>query len=71
MVHIKIKENSKKAKAFIEFARTMEFVEFVETDDLQGTNTKISKKQFLSDFKKSVEEVKQGKTKPIRNLHGK
>jgi len=60
MVHIKIKENSKQAKAFIEFARTMSFIEFVEEQKKEKILNEI--REGLKDGKKMRDGKKRKKT---------
>lgn len=60
MVHIKIKENSKQAKAFIEFARTMSFIEFVEEQKKEKILNEI--REGLKDVKKMRDGKKRKKT---------
>lgn len=50
METIKIKGNTQAAKKFIEFAKTMSFVEFVK---------KSPKKKILSEIEKGLKEVKK------------
>ena len=50
MVYLKIKENTQQAKAFIELAKTMSFIEFVELD---------KKNKLLSEIESGLKEVKQ------------
>jgi len=49
MKYIRIKENSAQAKAFIDFARTLSFVQFIEIKEIKG-NLKILTKQEKEDF---------------------
>jgi hypothetical protein len=66
MVTIKIKENSKQAKMFVEYAKTLSYVEFLETPIQQNKKALSSKeKTFLNRLKKTALEMKQlssGKT---------
>ncbi len=39
MKYIRIKENSAQAKAFLEFIKTMPFVDFIEEEDLPNSTT--------------------------------
>jgi hypothetical protein len=68
MLQIRIKENTSQGKAFAEFVKTLPFVEIVD----EGQAKSLSKQQLLDDFAQSVREVKERKTKPLKNLlHGK
>jgi len=40
MIYLKVKENSTQAKIFIEFARTMSFIDVVEEDCVEENSTK-------------------------------
>ncbi|WP_396167570.1 hypothetical protein [Flavobacterium sp.] len=66
MVTIKIKENSKQAKMFVEYAKTLSYVEFLETPIQQNKKTlSLKEKKFLNKLKKTAIEMKQlssGKT---------
>lgn len=57
MVTVRIKENSKQAKAFIELIKTFEFVEFVEEFGKPiGSRNKVEKiydKEFVAMVKKA------------------
>ncbi|GEM_PF-1977289 len=62
MLYIAIKENTMQGKAFAEFVKTLPFVDIVEKE----STAKMSKKEFLDDFKQSMKEVKlmqEGKIK--------
>ena len=64
MVTIKIKENSKQAKLFLEYIKSLSFVEIVST----SVTTSNKKKALLSDIEKGLQEVKsirEGKLKPL------
>ncbi|SHN64388.1 hypothetical protein SAMN05444395_103112 [Flavobacterium fryxellicola] len=64
MVTIKIKQNSKQAKLFLEYVKTLSFVEVLNTS---GTSSN-KKEKLLSDIEKGLQEVKsirEGKTKPL------
>ncbi len=39
MKYVRIKENSAQAKAFLEFIKTMPFVDFIEEEDLPNSTT--------------------------------
>jgi hypothetical protein len=64
MLYIKIKENTKQAKLFIQYIKTLPFVEFINIKD----SDKITKEQFIADIKTSLTEVKEKKTKPLKRL---
>jgi hypothetical protein len=64
MVTIKIKQNSKQAKLFLEYVKTLSFVEVLNTSDTSSNK----KETLLSDIEKGLKEVKsirEGKTKPL------
>jgi hypothetical protein len=63
MTTIRINERTKQAKAIINMLKTFDFVEVVEEKE-----TKLTKSKFLNDFKKSLKEVKEKKTKPLSGL---
>lgn len=65
MVHLFLKENSSQALAFLEYARTLPFVE-IRTDD--ENETRLTKDQFLSKFEESLKQVKENKTISINEL---
>ena len=52
MVTVRIKDNTKQAKLFLEYLKSLSFVEFI--DEVDEKNIK-----FTNDIKKSLEEVKQ------------
>jgi hypothetical protein len=63
MVTIKIKENSLQAKLFLEYVKSLSFVQFV---DVESPSKK--KKKMISDIEKGLEEVKNirtGKSKAL------
>ena len=63
MVTIKIKENSLQAKLFLEYVKSLSFVQFV---DVESPSKK--RKKMMSDIEKGLEEVKNiraGKSKPL------
>lgn len=64
MLLVKIKENTQQARLFAQYIKTLPFVEVVD----QENNVQISKNQFLDDFKTSLKEVKQKKSKTLNNL---
>lgn len=66
MAYLRIKENSKQGKLMLEYLKTMPYVDILEEND--EIIKRISKNEFLSDFRKSIKEVKEKKTKSIRNL---
>ena len=64
MVTIKIKQNSKQAKIFLEYVKTLSFVEVIETTESCLKN----KESLLSDIENGLREVKkirEGKIKPL------
>lgn len=68
MLYLRITENSQQARAFAQYIKTLPFVEIVEQDD----DTTLTKEQLLADIRKSFEDVKAHRTKPIKELlHGK
>ncbi len=64
MLYLKVKENTQQAKAFAEYIKTLPFVEVIEVEEF----TTITKEQFIADLKTSLQEVKEGKTKPLKKL---
>lgn len=64
MVTIKIRENSQQAKLFLEYVKSLSFVQFIDTVESNSSKTK----KMLSDIEKGLEEVKNirtGKSKPL------
>ena len=64
MVTIKIKQNSKQAKLFLEYVKTLSFVEIVAT----SSSSSSRKDGFVADIEKGLQEVKdirEGKVKPL------
>ena len=64
MVTIKIKQNSKQAKLFLDYVKTLSFVEVIETTESCAEN----KESLLTDIEKGLTEVKkirEGKIKPL------
>ena len=64
MVTIKIKQNSKQAKLFLDYVKTLSFVEVIETTESCLEN----KESLLSDIENGLREVKkirEGKIKPL------
>lgn len=55
MVTIKVKENSKQAKLFLEYIKTLSFVEFVETS-LTKVNC-LSMDEIVDECKKSRKKI--------------
>jgi len=55
MVTIKVKENSKQAKLFLEYIKTLSFVEFVETS-LTKVNY-LSMDEIVDECKKSRKKI--------------
>jgi hypothetical protein len=64
MITIKIKENSKQAKLFVEYAKSLSFVEI---QDSNSATTKRSKAKLKSAIAISLEEEKKGKTNFYNN----
>jgi hypothetical protein len=58
MVTIKIKENSKQAKLFVEYAKSLSFVEIQDSNSVSAKNLKAKPKSAISI---SLEEEKKGK----------
>jgi hypothetical protein len=63
MATIIINERSTSAKKMIEYLRTQNYVKIIDDE-----STKISKSEFMDDFRKSLTEVKAKKTKPLKEL---
>lgn len=63
MATIIINERSTGAKKMIEYLRTQNYVKIIDDE-----STKISKAEFLDDFRKSLTEVKAKKAKPLKEL---
>ena len=64
MVTIKIRENSKQAKLFLEYVKSLSFVEFLE----DSSKTTKKKEKLLNDIENGLKEVKnirEGKSKPL------
>lgn len=61
MLHIQIDENSQQAKLFAEYAKTLPFVTVIDTEN-------DKKNKLIADIKTSLKEVKEGKTKPLKQL---
>jgi len=64
MITIKIKENSKQAKLFIEYAKSLSFVEIQETPLDKPKNRKAKSKSAIEI---SLEEEKAGKINFYKN----
>ena len=64
MITIKIKENSKQAKLFVEYAKSLSFVEI---QDANSATTRRSKTKSKSAIAISLEEEKKGKTNFYNN----
>ncbi len=64
MITIKIKENSKQAKLFVEYAKTLPFVEIQE---INLENKKSIKTPFKNAIEISLEEEKKGKINQYKN----
>jgi hypothetical protein len=73
MVTIRIKENSKQAKAFLEFIKNLPFVEFVDTELGKTTTAKkvypVSKNIPNSETAKAINEAKSGKVYRSENIN--
>jgi len=65
MVHLILNENSSQALAFLEYARTLPFVE-ISTDE--ENETMLTKDQFLLKFEESLKQVKENKTISVNEL---
>lgn len=64
MVTFKIKENSRQARIFLEYIKTLSFVEILSTNDV---STK-KEKALLADIERGLREVKdirEGKIEPL------
>jgi hypothetical protein len=64
MVTFKIKENSRQAKIFLEYIKTLSFVEILSNSEKSAEKEKA----FLSDIENGLNEVKnirEGKIKPL------
>jgi hypothetical protein len=64
MVTFKIKENSRQAKIFLEYIKTLSFVEILSNSEKSAEKEKA----FLSDIENGLKEVKnirEGKIKPL------
>jgi len=60
MVYLKVKENTAQARIFLEFIKTMPFVEFVEKNDIPNAETI-----------KAIEDARKGKgtkAKSVKDL---
>ncbi len=75
MVTIQIKENSKQAKMFIEYAKTLSFVGFLNDNQLAKKTTDLTTKEqvFLKKLKRSgqhAQEISVGirKGNALKNL---
>ncbi len=64
MIAIKIKENSKQAKLFVEYAKSFSFVEI---QDANSVITKRPQAKSKSTIAISLEEQKKGKTNFYKN----
>lgn len=64
MLYIRIKENTQQAKLFAQYIKTLPFVEIIDIEN----SDKITKKQFIEDFRKSLKEFKEKKTKSLKYL---
>jgi hypothetical protein len=64
MVTFKIKENSRQAKMFLEYIKTLSFVKILSNSEKSAEKEKA----FLSDIENGLKEVKnirEGKIKPL------
>jgi hypothetical protein len=68
MVYIKIKENTAQGKLFAAYAKTLPFVEIVEENEL---TPKQRKEMLLKGFEEGLLQIKAGKAKKYKDLHGK
>jgi hypothetical protein len=64
MLYIKVKDNTRQAKGFVEYVKTLPFVEIIDIENPD----KLTKEQLLDDIKKSLKEIKDKKAKPLKNL---
>jgi ferritin len=55
MVTIKVKENSKQAKLFLEYIKTLSFVEFIETSVTKVNYTSMD--EIVDECKKSRKKI--------------
>lgn len=62
MVTITIKEDSKQAKAFIEFVRGLPFVQFVNTSSEEKPADSPYSSELVTKIKKAELNIKKGKT---------
>jgi len=67
MVTLRVKENSKQAKAFLELVKTFDFVNFVDTGLNKSTPTnKVVETsynpEFVAKILKAKNQIKKGKT---------
>ena len=64
MLYLRLKENTQQARLFAEYIKTLPFIEIIDIDN----SDKVTKEQFIDDIKKSLNEVKAKKTKPLKHL---
>lgn len=64
MITIKIKENSKQAKLFVEYVKSLSFVEIQDTNSVPTRSIKAKPKSAIAI---SLEEEKKGKTNFYKN----
>lgn len=64
MITVKIKENSKQAKAIIEFLKTCDFVEFLENPTVK-TIKKTNSDKLDKLIKNAEKQIKEGKTTTV------
>ncbi len=65
MVTIKVRENSRQAKLFLEYVKSLSFVEFLDDSE---NKTSVKRNKLESDIEKGLKEVKNirdGKSKPL------
>ncbi len=64
MVTFKIKENSRQARLFLEYIKTLSFVEILPTSEVSSKKEKA----LLADIEnglKEVKDIREGKIKPL------
>lgn len=64
MLYLRINENTKQAKLFAEYIKTLPFVEIIDIEN----SDRVTKEQLKEDIKKSFKKVKTKKTKPLKHL---
>ena len=77
VVYLQLENNSESAKRLLDFLKTLSYIKVIEIEGIpkiqkkQRSKTKsmkISKEILLSDFRKSLEEVKEKKVKHLKEL---